>query len=233
MHAALACLGLPDAVLVALGWPDLGLAHALFTAPDPLLERLQRELQAFAPDLVVLPALADRHPDHGTAHVLLRLALRRAGLSPRLVVYGVHGLRFPPAAAVPPATSAELARRQAALAAHRSQWPLGRRRLLQCLARSETLALPAPARDGDTLPWRPPPWIRPALRLGVVDAGGSRCWRWCEAPLQSGPDGWRLGLEPGPGPRFVRLELAWRTLWIFDAWGWCELLPATVERGRR
>ena len=37
--------------------------------------RLVAELVEFRPNVVALPALSDRHPDHGSAHVLMRLAL--------------------------------------------------------------------------------------------------------------------------------------------------------------
>lgn len=133
--AAAAVLGLEAAQVRCLGWPDQGLTASLM-AGDEGVAVLADELDGFAPSHLVMPALDDRHPDHGAPHVALELALLRSGLACRRICYRVHGGAVAGELAVPPA-AARQQRKRAALACHRSQLALSRGRLLALAQRPE------------------------------------------------------------------------------------------------
>src|SRR5690606_23905681 len=101
---------------------------------------------------------------------------------------------------------------------------LSGKRLLRLAERPEIHAtVPAPRRG---LPWQPPVWLQPWLLISLVGPVATHHWRWRDAPLQRDEQGgYRLDLPGhGPGsPAFVRLASSWRSPWIFDHWGWCEL----------
>ncbi|MEI7036983.1 PIG-L deacetylase family protein [Fulvimonas yonginensis] len=224
---ALERLGLPPSALHALGWPDMGLTAGLRERPEAMGAALRGQIAAFGPTVVALPALADRHPDHGSAHVLVRLALAALQFpeSPLLLGYLVHGRdeRHPPGVAL--AASATMhAAKLAALTAHRSQMALSAGRMRRLTDRPERYQRIAP-RAGEprgVLPWRPRAW-RSQLRLTLADAHGVRSWSWARAPLErDGQGGYRLR-EPLAAPCFARLDMDVPTPWIFDRWGWCEL----------
>jgi N-acetyl-1-D-myo-inositol-2-amino-2-deoxy-alpha-D-glucopyranoside deacetylase len=84
-------------------------------------------------------------------------------------------------------------------------------------------ATPRPLDPGLRLPWRPPVWLRPWLRISVASRQGMRSWRWRDAPLQRDGDGaYRLvdGAGEAIDPRFIKLAWDRRAFWIFDHWGW-------------
>lgn len=224
MAQALACLGVPAQALQPLGWPDLGVTDALLRAGHASVSALAAAIDEFNPSLVVAPALADCHPDHAAAHVLVRLALTALGDPPLLLNYLVHGHGEDDAAGEVRGTARQLACKRAALAAHRSQMALSSRRMLRLADRPERHAgLPPPL---TALPWLPPFWLQPWLRLSVVGPAGARSWRWRDAPLQRDRAGrFHLAVpaEAGGEPCFVHLALTLRSPWIFDHWGWCEL----------
>jgi len=222
-------LDLPPSALHQLHWPDLGVTSHLLSAPRAAISALTSVLVAFRPDIVVAPSMADRHPDHGAAHVLVRLALARMPSAPRLLTYMVHGSESMAPALHIEGSPAEQAAKQLALSAHHSQLVLGGRRVRRLSGRPEQFfAVPVQcAAPGGVLPWRPPMALHPRLRLSLVDATGTWTWRWREAPLQRGEaGGYRLSSrrgEPVASPRFAHLSLAIPSPWIFDHWGWCEL----------
>ncbi|GAA0241502.1 PIG-L deacetylase family protein [Rhodanobacter caeni] len=221
-------LGLPPAALQQLHWPDLGVTSRLLSAPRAAASALASAIGAFGPDLVVAPALGDRHPDHGAAHVLVRLALAQLPRVPALLTYMVHGSECAPPVLELQGSPAEQAAKRFALSAHGSQLALGGGRMRRFADRAERFfAVSGPgAAPGGGLPWRPPVALHPWLRLSLVDAAGARTWRWHEAPLQrDDPGGYRLSPRHGEAasPRFAHLALAVRSPWIFDHWGWCEL----------
>ena len=224
MQQALLQLGVPTQAMHFLGWPDLGVTDCLLQADRAPLATLRAALDRFAPSLIAIPALGDRHPDHAAAHVLVRLALADAPLP--VLTYLVHG-------AAPPGGDLEFggspqqrATKLAALAAHRSQMALSRGRMRRMACRPERYRwLTPPASPAATLPWRPPFWLQPWLQLSVISPAGTQSWRWRAAPLQRDASGYRQ-LPPTAAvgrPRFVRLALRLPTPWIFDHWGWCEL----------
>ncbi len=226
--AALRQLGLPSESMLPLGWPDGELTDHLRQRGAEAVANLRRILDDYRPDLVVLPALEDRHPDHGSAHVLLRQALAGHAGRPRLLAYLVHGHT---AVAAPqmevPMPAEQLAAKLAALDCYATQMALSGGRMGGLARRPERYAMLEPAPREATeprLPWRPPAVLSPWLRLVVVDQAGVQDWRWRDAPLRRAADGaWTLQLPPPVGTRFARLQLELPSPWIFDHWGWCEL----------
>jgi LmbE family N-acetylglucosaminyl deacetylase len=225
---ALEILGLGSDRLHMLGWPDMGITDRVRIHHEATLEILIAELRGYRPNLVALPALEDRHPDHGGAHVLLRLALARAGgPPPRVLSYLIHGRPEPSSLPIQlsPAPSLHAAK-LAALEAHRTQMALSATRMRRATDRPEryTAMSSAPRHEG-MLPWQPVAALRPWLQLLVVDGEQVRSWPWLRAPLQRGQDGrYRVFADLyGNGPSFARLSLDVSSPWIFDRWGWCEL----------
>jgi N-acetyl-1-D-myo-inositol-2-amino-2-deoxy-alpha-D-glucopyranoside deacetylase len=229
MLQALRRLGLPESSLQSLGWPDLGLTRRLLQATQASVAALAAAIDAFSPSLVLAPALSDHHPDHGAAHVLVRLAMAGQVEPVPLLTYLVHGDRGGDTAFEVAGSAAQLASKFAALEAHGSQMALSGKRMRRMAGRPECYAWPASALVA--LPWQPPIGLRPWLRLGVVSLAGVDCWRWARAPLARDDTG-RWGLLPSVQvnsmPMFARLALSLPTPWIFDHWGWCELSRGDV-----
>jgi LmbE family N-acetylglucosaminyl deacetylase len=229
LRQAMQRLGLPAAAPQQLHWPDLGVTSRLLSAPQAAVAALTAAITAFRPDIVVAPALGDRHPDHGAAHVLIRLALAQLSSAPTLLTYMVHGSERATPVLHMEGSPAEQAAKRFALSAHRSQLVLGGGRMRRLSDREERFFAVSGqcAAPGGGLPWRPPAVLHPWLRLSLVDAAGARTWRWREAPLRRDEAGaYRLSPrhgEPAISPRFAHLSLAVPSPWIFDHWGWCEL----------
>lgn len=226
---ALRRLGVPASELQPLGWPDMGVLDRLLQADRRPLAELAAAMTDFAPSLIAAPALGDRHPDHGAAHVLVRMALARLGCAPALLGFLIHGRGGAMLAPGSAGTSAQQAVKEAALAAYATQLALSGRRFRRLAGRAELHVPIEPASFGTSraLPWRPSPLLRPRLRLTVASVSGEvRQWPWRDAPLQrDGQGGWRLDWPAAPvdGACFVRLSLALPSPWIFDHWGWREL----------
>jgi LmbE family N-acetylglucosaminyl deacetylase len=220
---AMARLGLPAASLHALGWPDLGLTARLRDDAAGTLASLAAAVEAFGPTLIAVPALDDRHPDHGTAHVLCRLALARHAGPLEWLAYPVHGGGEGAVVDELAATPGQRQRKLAALTEHATQMALSGGRMRRLAARPERYGRP----DDDArpagercLPWRPPPPLQPFLRLLVAGADGVSDRPWREAVVRDG-GGYRLA-RPVAGPCFAKLHLDWPSPWIFDHWGWCR-----------
>lgn len=237
MARALHTLGVRAEALHALGWSDMGLTDGLRADSAAMLAPLVEQLRAFDPNLIALPALGDHHPDHGSAHVLVRLAVQQWGGSAKLISYLIHGQPDPAALPVELAPDHELhANKLVALETHRSQMALSGPRMRRLTDRPERYTALAARSARVALPWQPPLLWRHWLRLLVVDAAGARSWRWNEAPLERDGEGryrlrdrpvhvgepHRAGTDFG-GPAFVKLYLDIPSPWIFDRWGWCEI----------
>jgi LmbE family N-acetylglucosaminyl deacetylase len=230
MARALHTLGVRAEALHALGWSDMGLTDGLRADSAAMLAPLVEQLRVFTPDLIALPALGDHHPDHGSAHVLVRLAVQQWGGGAQLISYLIHGQPDPAALPVELAPDHELhANKLVALETHRSQMALSGTRMRRLTDRPERYTVVA-GHTGDArapaLPWQPPLLWRRWLQLLVVDAAGARSWRWSEAPIERDAQGhYRLLDQPGRGhgPRFAKLSLGIPSPWIFDRWGWCEI----------
>ena len=224
---ALHHLGVPRECLHALGWPDLGLTPALLQPDSNLVQRVAALVADLRPSLLVMPSLADRHPDHGSAHVLTRLALAVSKAAPVQWTYLVHAPRLPGVSIEIDGSSVERSSKQSALAAYTSQLALSGGRLRRMAANMESfLPIAADASAGTRLPWRPPRWLGPWLRLSVVDVHGAATWPWSRAPLQRDTAGAMHLLDSNHTAvplRFARLELPVPSPWIFDHWGWCKL----------
>lgn len=222
-HAALDLLGVPVGERRALGWPDMGLTARLALAPALWRAPLVRELKDFRPDLVVLPALADRHPDHGAAHVLMRLALAAwTQEPPALLGYPVHVRDVPGARIEVPASAAFMAQKERALACHRTQLALSGGRLRRLIERTECYVPTTPVTAPGVLPWRPSPVLGPWLRLTIATPAGLRTVPWSTLPRLRAGSPPRVELDD-PAPRFVKLHTNLPSPWIFDLWGWAEL----------
>ncbi|MBU6248455.1 MAG: PIG-L family deacetylase, partial [Xanthomonadaceae bacterium] len=154
--AALRTLGVDPGQVIAMGWPDQGLTRQVACGAPACVDALVPVLARVRPNLLVMPALDDRHPDHGAAHVLMRLALERWTERPEVWLYRVHGGRRTARVVVPcvaDATTRE--RKRAALGCHASQLVLSGRRMQRFAARSECFE-PLEVRSyPQVLPWRP------------------------------------------------------------------------------
>lgn len=225
---ALACLGLPESALQALGWPDMRLTARLRDDLAVTLDVLEAAFDAFAPNLLALPALGDRHPDHGAAHVMCRLALARREAPIDWLTYPVHGGRADGLVeTMEEGTSAQQRRKLSALAEHATQMALSGARMRHFAGRPERYGRPGPRDSNDgRLPWRPSPLLQPFLRLLVANAGGVSDQPWRQWPVaRDAEGGYRLDMSglASSGPCFARLHLDWPSPWIFDHWGWCRL----------
>jgi LmbE family N-acetylglucosaminyl deacetylase len=225
---AIAHLGVAASALHPLGWSDMGVTRRLRDDAPGTVAAIRAEAQAFAPTVVCCPALDDRHPDHGAAHVLCQLALHDLDLAPTLLAYPVHGEA---AGALYPiqldATADQQRRKSLALAEHRTQMVLSGKRMRR-LALGPERYRPVDTVAGDLrLPWRPSAFLRPWLRLMVATPTGVHDWRWAEAPIvREEGGGYRLAWPPGQQPSmpaFAKLHLDWPSPWIFDHWGWHAL----------
>lgn len=227
LQQALQALDVPVTAVHSLAWPDMGVTGHLLASGGMAVAELAALMAQCRPNLIALPALDDRHPDHGSAHVLLRLALAGQADAPRLLAYSVHGHARADASIHVHATDAQLVRKLAALAAHRSQLALSGRRMHRLATRPERYAevTAMPPRLPLALPWQPAAWLRPWLHLSVASPSGVHQWRWREAPLMRRDGVFQLlsGGADVDAPLFARLTLAVPSPWIFDHWGWCEL----------
>ncbi len=145
--AALAQLGVPTPQHVAafLGWPDQGLT-ALLMRDDRALDELAAAIAAFAPTHLAMPALRDRHPDHGALHVLAELARWRSGVECQRLAYLVHGTEGQESTRTLRLDVPDPGAKVRAMEAHASQLALSRRRLLGIAARANRFELVEPAR---------------------------------------------------------------------------------------
>jgi LmbE family N-acetylglucosaminyl deacetylase len=225
---ALQLLGLPPSALHALGWPDMGVTDCLLQPGNTAVSTLAAVIGQFRPSLIAMPSLDDRHPDHGAAHVLVRLALAGQTTPAQLLTYLVHGHAPDSAFFEIRGSSAEQATKLTALTAHHSQMVLSGNRMRHLAARPERyVEVPKMPKESSTaLPWQPSAWLQPWLRLSVASAAGAQSWRWKDAPLQRDGHGvYHLPtlVAAEATPRFAKLAWGLPSLWIFDHWGWCEL----------
>jgi N-acetyl-1-D-myo-inositol-2-amino-2-deoxy-alpha-D-glucopyranoside deacetylase len=230
---ALAVLGISPPALQTLSWPDMGVTDLLLHSPDDAVSTVTEAINRFTPDLIVLPSLHDHHPDHSAAHVLVRLALAGHAEPPALFTYLVHGdAGSRPFVRIDP-TPAQMTNKCAALQEHRSQVALSGKRLQRLTVRPECYVdvRDEPRSTAAILPWQPPRWLQPWLRLDVVSLAGVHRWAWPDAPLRHAADGafhLSLPVSEQVDPRFAKLSFSLTSPWIFDHWGWCEL-PALEE----
>ncbi|UPG84466.1 PIG-L family deacetylase [Luteibacter aegosomatis] len=225
--AALARLGVGEDRLHPLGWHDMQVTDALRCHHGAAVAEVGGVIQAVRPTLVLAPSLGDTHPDHGAAHVLVRLALWETKTVAPVLTYTVHGAT--PTNGEPIDTDAgHQAAKTAAMKEHRTQLALSRERMLAYARRPEVfVAAPsADAQDALRLPWHPGPLARTRLRVLLSDGQGSVVWPWRRAPLDFQDGHWRLALRGASGPAFVKLTADLSTPWIHDRYGWTCHGPA-------
>lgn len=194
-HAAMRLLGVPEGEAQFLGLPDLGLTDLLMRADPAVIATLRGILEAFAPTLLALPALSDRHPDHSAAHVLVRLALARSNAPvPHIVTFAVHGGGAMHGDVAVVLDAAQRDRKRAAILAHETQMQFSRSRFVRFARRAELYRSvlkqgadaqhPLRARiEGDALTLRiaPDRWgaslARTMLFVALETTAGSTRWR--------------------------------------------------------
>ncbi len=180
---ALSRLGLDVQHAQFLNWPDQGLTDRLMH-DDRAVDRLVEVMSASAPTHVVLPTLADRHPDHSALRVMLELALMRCGFNGICLGYVVHALEKSEPGHRSVADTERQRRKQWAMQAYVSQMSLSRRRLLALAARTEKFevthaSMPAPHGASPTIliPYRARAHRHHELLLVVATCREIRRWR--------------------------------------------------------
>lgn len=151
---AMRVLGLDNDSEQFFGLPDLGLTDLLMRADAAVLSGLRASIAAFAPNWIVLPSMADLHPDHSAANVLVRLALVAADAKvPHLLEFAVHG------GGAGAATHCELTPamqgvKRAAILAHATQMRLSSKRFLRHACADEVFLANARAAQNPQSPLR-------------------------------------------------------------------------------
>jgi N-acetyl-1-D-myo-inositol-2-amino-2-deoxy-alpha-D-glucopyranoside deacetylase len=221
--AALVRLGVPADRILPLGWSDMGITDQLRRNHEGALSAFAEAIAEASPTLVAMPALGDRHPDHGACHVLTRLAVDRLGHTAACIDYMVHGTARPGPAFTLDMSPAAAAIKHEALLSHATQTVLSRGRMERMASRPERygqLGLPTAAGRSIGLPWQPSPLWAARLRLTVVDRSATRVFPW-SATRQAADGGRCLDLPTSPsGPLFIKLSADLPSPWIFDRWGW-------------
>ncbi len=131
---ALEVLGIGRECAVFLGLPDQGVTRLLIDEPEPVVTRLQDEIAAWFPTLLIVPSVQDTHPDHNAVAVFADLAMMRLAPSmpkPRLLSYLIHGREvFDTAAYEIGLAQHQLECKRQAILSHTTQVAFGRRRFL-------------------------------------------------------------------------------------------------------
>ncbi len=186
-HAALDILGVEDDQRIFLGLADGALTAHLMRDTSILLDPIREHIAQFRPNIIALPALDDRHPDHSAAHLAARRAVPNAATeSPRWLSYSVHGDSRGAARIGVELNAAQQRAKQQAIACHETQMRLSGARFLAFAAALESYRVSDPAT-----------MVRSELPLRArANANGT------------------LDLELAPR-RGLRRELAGRSLFLF------------------
>jgi LmbE family N-acetylglucosaminyl deacetylase len=142
--AALRVLGVQPSSARFLALPDQMLTRLLTCHCEPILERFAAIISDYAPTHVLIPSVADTHPDHNALAVMLRLVW--INLIPdktrvSLWSYAVHGRSsafFHRAQELREFETEKIVKLQA-IRCHKTQLKLSRRRFLKYAARHEAL----------------------------------------------------------------------------------------------
>jgi GT2 family glycosyltransferase/LmbE family N-acetylglucosaminyl deacetylase len=140
--AALQVLGVHSSDVRFLGLPDQGLTDLLMVDCRSTLERFASAMSDWCPTDLLVPSIADTHPDHSALAVMLRLVLAQSFPNePQMSVwsYVVHGesAAFRDRAQELRQSKRETAVKERAIRCHKTQLKLSRRRFLAYLARPE------------------------------------------------------------------------------------------------
>jgi LmbE family N-acetylglucosaminyl deacetylase len=195
--AALRVLGLPADSAAFLGYPDLGLTNLLMRDDSGIVAALRTQLRGFVPGIIVLPSLADLHPDHSAANILLRLALEESGIEPvRLLEFSVHGDHAEAGDRQCVLDAAMQARKREAILAHATQMRLSRDRFLQHVADAERFReTDAPGVDMPSSPLRAIGDAHGHLRI-ELDLRRIRLRGHVFSIVLQGERSWRLQIRP-------------------------------------
>lgn len=139
---ALQVLGVPSRAAQFLAFPDQGLTNLLTGECRSTLARLSRIIHVWSPTDLLIPSIADTHPDHNALAVMLRLVLEENLESrPSVWSYAVHGksIAFFGRAHQFRQSEPEKATKLRAILCHNTQIKLSRRRFLAYTARAERL----------------------------------------------------------------------------------------------
>lgn len=129
---AMRILGMADDQMRFLGLPDMGLTDLLMCGQSQPIELLRDAFVDFAPTVVVLPALVDRHPDHSATNILARMALAGSSLAePALYGFAVHGQATAADDVEVSLSPGQVEVKRRAILAHASQMRLSSRRFLR------------------------------------------------------------------------------------------------------
>jgi LmbE family N-acetylglucosaminyl deacetylase len=140
--AALRVLGVKASQARFLGLPDQGLTDLLRRDCRSTVERFAQIIAEWSPTHLLVPSVADTHPDHSALAVMLQFALADLPKS-RMSVwsYAVHGKSpaFFDRAQQHRQSQAETATKLLAIRCHKTQIKLSRRRFLGYATRPERL----------------------------------------------------------------------------------------------
>jgi len=228
---ALRELGAATAAVHRLQWLDGSVTSKLVDETTASIAQWRALIDEIEPTLLVLPDLADAHPDHSALHVLLELVLNglTTARQPPCLCYLLHGSARVDESrrASLELTQQEAARKRAAILAHRSQIALSRGRLLRFAGKEENFAHGSGEQSlsGPRLPWQIPRPLRGFMALFAVDArGGQRLD--CDGAHEGAALLWRDGTpaaslaRPLQAPYYVKLYSTLPSPWVFDHWGW-------------
>jgi LmbE family N-acetylglucosaminyl deacetylase len=140
--AALRVLGVHPRDAQFLALPDQGLTNLLKADCRSTLAGLSRAIHAWSPTHLLVPSIADTHPDHNALAVMLRLVVEEDFESQLSVwSYAVHGksIAFFGRAQQFRQSQTEEATKLQAILCHKTQIKLSRRRFLAYAARPERL----------------------------------------------------------------------------------------------
>lgn len=225
--AGLELLGVSGGAAAFLGLPDRGLTSQLLHHPASCIASIASEIERFTPTILLCPSSLDLHPDHNALAVVIRFALERALPRmrwPTVLQYLIHGRRVlsseDPSRRYVVLDRQQVARKLAAVGAHRSQLMLRRRRLFGFAESYEAFTTAGDARmtddyavcaamaEGQNLHFRVPRnwWCGSrASTLCLAIDGPSSVERWC-AELPNRAD--RISLaEVSPGKRAVSAQM--------------------------
>jgi hypothetical protein len=128
-----------------LGLPDQGLTALLRSDCRPTLERFAAIINDWSPTHLMVPSIADTHPDHNALAVIIRLALAKVfprDLSISVWSYAIHGTnpKFVEQSQEVPQLESETKAKIEAIRCHKTQLKLSRRRFLAYARRPQRFA---------------------------------------------------------------------------------------------
>jgi LmbE family N-acetylglucosaminyl deacetylase len=140
--AALNVLGVRPSDVRFLGLPDQGLTNLLKRDCRSTIERFAEIIRDWSPTHLLIPSVADTHPDHNALAVILRLALAKFfphGHEISVWSYTIHGQgrAFLDRAQQDRQSEAETSTKVRAIRCHKTQLRLSRRRFLAYACRLE------------------------------------------------------------------------------------------------